>query len=118
MPRLCRNTHKHSTTSKTVTFFAGYSLFIGIAVPSGKSLALDLAHGPINVAAGITGGVLAGLLLGCTRLWHTRLLRTIATLVLSQLLMFLAFHFHYTGGAYCCRAIEVFAVVPPACTVW
>ena len=77
---------------------AGYSLCIGLAVPSGHSIAMDIAHGPINVAAGVLGGGAAGVLLGSTTLWHTRMLRSLATLALSQLLMFCALHFHYTGA--------------------
>ena len=76
----------------------GYSLCIGLAVPSGHSLAMDIAHGPINVAAGVTAGAAAGAVLGCTRLWHTRRMRTLAALALSQLLMFCAFSLHYTGA--------------------
>lgn len=78
--------------------FAGYSLCIGLAVPSGKSLALDIAHGPINIVAGLVGGSMAGVLLGSTALWQTRTMRTIATLIFSQLLMFTALYFHFTGA--------------------
>ena len=77
---------------------AGYSLCIGLAVPSGESNAMDIAEGPINVVAGFVFGGIAGGLLGCTRLWRNRALRTLATLLLCQLLMFAALHFHYTGA--------------------
>jgi solute carrier family 9B (sodium/hydrogen exchanger), member 1/2 len=71
---------------------------VGLAIPSGQSIAMDIAHGPINVVSGVVFGSLAGVLLGCTALWRTRLLRTLATLCLSQLLMSSAVHFHFTGA--------------------
>lgn len=77
---------------------AGYSLCIGLAVPSGKSMALDIAHGPINIVAGLFGGGLAGMILGSTALWQTRAMRTVATIVFSQLVMFIAVYFHFTGA--------------------
>lgn len=67
-------------------------------MPSGKSLALDIAHGPINIVGGLLGGGLAGVLLGSTALWKTRTVRTMATLVFSQLIMFAAVYFHFTGA--------------------
>lgn len=89
---------------------AGYSLCIGLAVPSGHARAMDIAHGPINVAAGAVFGSIAGIVLGCTRLWNTRPLRTVGTLVGSQLLIFAANHFHYTGaGALAALVMAIFA---------
>lgn len=67
-------------------------------MPSGKSIALDIAHGPINIVAGLFGGCLAGLILGSTALWRTRTMRTVATILLSQLVMFTAVYFHFTGA--------------------
>ena len=71
---------------------------------------MDIAHGPINVAAGLAFGSVAGVLLGCTRLWNTRALRTIATVVGSQILMFAGVHFGYTGaGALGSLVMAIFA---------
>eukprot|EP00892_Ulva_mutabilis_P007649 jgi/Ulvmu1/5256/UM022_0049.1 len=81
-----------------VVAITGYSLCIGLAVPSGKSLAMDIAHGPINIIAGLVGGSLAGVVVGSTALWHNRMMRTAATLIFSQLVMFAAVYFHYTGA--------------------
>lgn len=61
-------------------------------------MALDIAHGPINIIAGLVGGSLAGVILGSTALWQTRTMRTAATLIFSQLLMFIAVYFHFTGA--------------------
>lgn len=60
-------------------------------------MAMDLAHGLISIAAGVISGVLSGVLLGSTKLWSTPTIRTLATLVMSQLLMFCAVRltFHY-----------------------
>jgi solute carrier family 9B (sodium/hydrogen exchanger), member 1/2 len=83
---------------KSVTSGAGYALCIGIAVPSGHSLAMDLSHGPISIAGGLVAGTLAGLVLGSTRIWNTHTTRTLSTLILGQLLMCGAVRLHYTGA--------------------
>ena len=53
-------------------------------------MAMDLAHGPISIAGGVVFGILGGILVGSTKLWSTPVARTLATLVMSQLLMFCA----------------------------
>jgi solute carrier family 9B (sodium/hydrogen exchanger), member 1/2 len=65
-----------------------YTLFINLAVkgPSsgGKSLALDLAAGPISIAAGFLGGGVLGVVAAFTRLWSSRRKRTAAVVVLGE----------------------------------
>jgi NhaP-type Na+/H+ or K+/H+ antiporter len=76
-----------SFDDRVAIFF--YTLFINLAVkgPSsggdGRSLALDLAAGPISIAAGFVGGGLLGVIASFTRLWSSRRKRTAGVVVLG-----------------------------------
>lgn len=78
---------------------------------------MDLAHGPISIAGGVVFGVLGGILVGSTKLWSTPVARTLATLVMSQLLMFCAVRLG-SGLSLCLRTRLCTCVLQggPVCT--
>jgi len=81
-----------------VVAITGYSLFIGLAVPSGGSLAWNIAHGPLNLVFGLAGGLAGGLLVSVTKVWFTRRHRSFAVFITGQLLMAFFVHFHFPGA--------------------
>jgi len=94
-----------------VVAITGYSLFIGLAVPSG-SLALSIAHGPLNVVLGMGGGTVGGLLLSLTKLWRHRWQRSFATFITGQLMMAFFVYFHFKGaGAMASLVMGITAMI-------
>mmetsp|Transcript_18133 Transcript_18133/g.59223 ORF Transcript_18133/g.59223 Transcript_18133/m.59223 type:complete len:695 (+) Transcript_18133:796-2880(+) len=81
-----------------VLAISGFSIASGLTLGHGGSLAWEVSHGPLNLIAGVLGGVLAGCICSLTQLWDSRLKRTGVVLVLAQLLMFLGYKFHFTGA--------------------
>jgi NhaP-type Na+/H+ or K+/H+ antiporter len=85
-----------------------YTLFINFAInaapggsnasASASSLALQLANGPISVAAGFAGGALLGVAAAATRVWSTRRKRTAAVLALALAFMYFMDRYHYDGA--------------------
>mmetsp|Transcript_17334 Transcript_17334/g.41407 ORF Transcript_17334/g.41407 Transcript_17334/m.41407 type:complete len:626 (+) Transcript_17334:138-2015(+) len=80
-----------------VVAITGYSLFIGLAVPSG-GLGWNIAQGPLNLVFGVVGGACGGLLLSATALWRKRWQRSFAIFVAGQLLMAFFVRFHFKGA--------------------
>ena len=94
-----------------VVAITGYSLFIGLAVPSG-SLAMAILHGPLNLLLGTAGGVAGGLVLSATKIWSTRLQRGFACFILGQLLMAFFVWLHFKGaGALASLVMGITAMI-------
>ena len=80
-----------------VIAISGYSIFIGLSLTDGP-LYMSLLHGPIEIASGVAGGVLAGLVASATVLWTDRPKRTAVVAVMGLAMMFLGKHFHFQGA--------------------
>ena len=96
-----------------VVAISGFSMFIGMAIPTGEDPILAGFHGPINLAAGLIFGILGGLLCGCTKLWNKPYKRTYIILSIGLFYMMVAEHYHYGGGG--ALAGLVMAVVATHC---
>lgn len=81
-----------------VVAISGFSMFIGMAIPTGEDPILAGMHGPINVFAGVLLGVIGGMLCGCTRLWNKPYKRTYILLSVGLFYMMVADYLHFGGG--------------------
>lgn len=95
-----------SASFDDVVAITGYSIFSTLAItPASGSdeadnAAWNIASGPVQVVFGIVGGVLAGVILGMTRMWNTRMKRFIGIYGSALLLMFfLEYYELLSGGA-------------------
>ena len=81
-----------------VVAISGFSMFIGMAIPTGENEILSGMHGPINLIAGAFFGVVGGLLCGCTRFWNKPWKRTAVVLCVGLFYMMFADYWHFGGG--------------------
>ena len=81
-----------------VVAISGFSMFIGMAIPTGEDPILAGMHGPICVFAGALLGVIGGMLCGCTRLWNKPYKRTYILLSVGLFYMMVADYLHFGGG--------------------
>jgi len=81
-----------------VVAISGFSIFIGLAIPTGGNLAWEIAHGPLNLVFGVIGGVTCGVICSFTGLWNDRKKRTAVVFFLGMIMMFLGHHYHFTGA--------------------
>ncbi len=79
----------------------GYSLFSNLAVNNQKgSFAFKMAHGVIDIAVGLAGGVIGAIFCSCTVVFNTRLKRFGAVFFTSMAILFLLYLFDFrTAGA-------------------
>lgn len=92
-----------------VVALSGFSLFSGLAIPHG-SLLMSILSGPIQIIGGVLSGVLCGCLCACTRLWNSRVKRTLFVLFMGMTIMFVWAKFHYTtAGAMGCLIMGITA---------
>ncbi|KAI8466952.1 MAG: Sodium/hydrogen exchanger family-domain-containing protein [Monoraphidium minutum] len=78
----------------------GFSVAINVAIAGGADAAWQIASGPLQVVFGILGGVLAGVLLGCTRVLNNKYKRLAGIYGAALLLMFfLEAYDMLSGGA-------------------
>ncbi|PSC74772.1 mitochondrial sodium hydrogen exchanger 9B2-like [Micractinium conductrix] len=83
-----------------VIAITGYSIFSSVAITGQDDVTWNIASGPLQVIFGIAGGLLAGIALGCTRLFRTRYRRLIGLYGSALLLMyFLEYWNLLSGGA-------------------
>ncbi|KAL4424127.1 hypothetical protein ABPG75_001428 [Micractinium tetrahymenae] len=76
----------------------GYSIFSSVAITGQSDVAWQIASGPLQVVFGILGGLLAGVLLGCTRLFSTRYKRLVGIYGSALLLMFFLEYWNLLSG--------------------
>lgn len=81
-----------------VVAISGFAMCIGVAVESGEDPVLDAMHGPINLIGGCVAGIIGGTICGCTRIWNTKVKRTLVTLLIGLFFMFGAVKIHFNGG--------------------
>ncbi|KAI8468895.1 MAG: Sodium/hydrogen exchanger family-domain-containing protein [Monoraphidium minutum] len=92
----------------------GFSIFINIAIAGGENAAWQMASGPLQVLFGILGGLLAGVILGCTRIWDNKYKRFIGLYGSALLLMFFLEYFDMLSGG----ALGSLFVGLVACFMW
>eukprot|EP00775_Hariotina_reticulata_P012218 gene12218-12356_t len=60
-----------------IVAITGFSIFISIAIATGDNAAWQIASGPLQVVFGMAGGIIAGFVLGCTKLFNNKYKRLI-----------------------------------------
>lgn len=87
-----------------VIAITGYAIFSTIAiqpdssVDSSRNPGWTIASGPVQVVFGFVGGVIAGYIIGATRIWNTALKRFAALFGAGLLLMFFLEYFELLSG--------------------
>ncbi|KAI7845950.1 hypothetical protein COHA_000496 [Chlorella ohadii] len=81
-----------------VIAITGYSIFSSVAITGQGDVAWQIASGPLQVVFGILGGLIAGLILGCTRLFSTRNKRLVGIYGSALLLMFFLEYYNLLSG--------------------
>lgn len=66
-----------SASFDDIIAITGFAIFSHIAITGQGDPAWDIAQGPVQVIFGILGGLLAGIILGCTRFFNTTLKRLV-----------------------------------------
>eukprot|EP00878_Enallax_costatus_P024159 GHUV01025756.1.p1 GENE.GHUV01025756.1~~GHUV01025756.1.p1 ORF type:complete len:597 (+),score=94.95 GHUV01025756.1:384-2174(+) len=78
----------------------GFSIFINVAIAAGDNAAWMIASGPLQVIFGILGGIIAGAVLGSTKLFNNRFKRLLGIYGAALLVMFfLEYYDMLSGGA-------------------
>jgi hypothetical protein len=93
IPSLC----VASASFDVVVAITGYSLFIGLALPS-DAFGLSVSRGPLTIILGVSGGVFGGLVLSATSIWVTRGQRSLACFLMGQLLMAMFSYADFKGS--------------------
>eukprot|EP00882_Tetradesmus_deserticola_P034074 GHRQ01038981.1.p1 GENE.GHRQ01038981.1~~GHRQ01038981.1.p1 ORF type:complete len:499 (+),score=175.50 GHRQ01038981.1:208-1704(+) len=92
----------------------GFSIFVNIAIATGDSAAWQIASGPLQVLFGIAGGVIAGVALGCTRVFNNKYKRLIGIYGAALLIMFFLEHYDMLSGG----ALGSLTVGLVTCYMW
>lgn len=85
----------------------GYSIFSSVAITGQGNVAWQIASGPLQVVFGILGGLIGGVLLGCTRLFNSRLKRLVGLYGGALLLMYFLEYWSLLSGAWACGSGEL-----------
>lgn len=81
-----------------VVAISGYSMCIGAAISTGHDATLAAIEGPINIIAGVVVGAVAGSVCGMTRLFNTKVKRTVVCVAMGLFLMYVSLSIHYHGA--------------------
>ncbi|KAL6784451.1 hypothetical protein ACKKBF_B01840 [Auxenochlorella protothecoides x Auxenochlorella symbiontica] len=92
-----------SASFDDIVAITGFAIFSHIAItggPESGNLGWEIAQGPVQVVFGILGGLLGGFIIGCTRIFYSRLIRLVAIYGGALLIMFfLEYYGMLSGGA-------------------
>lgn len=92
----------------------GFSIFINVAIATGDNAAWLIASGPLQVIFGILGGIIAGFVLGCTKLFNNKYKRLIGIYGAALLIMFFLEYFDMLSGG----ALGALTVGMVTCYTW
>jgi NhaP-type Na+/H+ or K+/H+ antiporter len=81
-----------------VVAISGYSMCIGAAINTGHDPTLSALEGPINIVAGVVVGAIGGSVCGMTRLFNTKVKRTLVCVAMGLFLMYVSLSIHYHGA--------------------
>ena len=88
-----------SASFDDIVAITGYSIFSSVAITGQSNVAWQIASGPLQIVFGIVGGLLGGILLGCTRLFSSRLKRLVGLYGGGLLLMYFLEYWNLLSGA-------------------
>eukprot|EP00879_Flechtneria_rotunda_P028933 GHRR01031174.1.p1 GENE.GHRR01031174.1~~GHRR01031174.1.p1 ORF type:complete len:613 (+),score=115.99 GHRR01031174.1:727-2565(+) len=92
----------------------GFSIFINVAIATGENAAWQIASGPLQVVFGMIGGIIAGTVLGATRIFNNRYKRLIGIYGCALLIMFFLEYFDMLSGG----ALGSLTVGLVTCYMW
>ncbi|WIA18744.1 hypothetical protein OEZ85_003434 [Tetradesmus obliquus] len=92
----------------------GFSIFVNIAIATGENAAWQIASGPLQVLFGMGGGIIAGAVLGCTRIFNNKYKRLIGIYGAALLIMFFLEYFDMLSGG----ALGSLTVGLVTCYMW